>query len=87
MREKGKEVIKDYEILAEFPFDSDRKRMSLIVKEIETGKIYIYCKGADSVMVPLITMNPKELETINDHLYKFATRGFRTLVMGMKKIS
>jgi len=41
-----------YNILAEFPFDSTRKRMSLIVKEDKSGKIYLMTKGADSIMLP-----------------------------------
>ena len=44
----GDEGEKVYETLAEFPFDSTRKRMSLIVKE--GGKFFIMTKGADSIM-------------------------------------
>ena len=40
----------DYEILAEIPFDSTRKRMSLLVKY--EGQILLMCKGADSIMLP-----------------------------------
>jgi len=39
-------------ILSEFPFDSTRKRMSLVVKEEKSGKLYIMTKGADSIMIP-----------------------------------
>ena len=38
-----------YELLNVFQFDSDRKRMSVIVKTPE-DKIMIVCKGADSIM-------------------------------------
>lgn len=41
-----------YFVLAEFPFDSTRKRMSLIVKEELSGKLLLMTKGADSVMLP-----------------------------------
>jgi len=41
--------VEEYEILKEFPFDSDRKRMTLIVKH--RGKYYLMCKGADSIML------------------------------------
>jgi len=44
----GNEGEKVYETLAEFPFDSTRKRMSLIVKE--GGNYYLMTKGADSIM-------------------------------------
>lgn len=42
--------IEDYHILAEIPFDSTRKRMSLLVRF--EGKIFLMCKGADSIMIP-----------------------------------
>lgn len=42
--------VDEYEILAEFPFDSTRKRMSLIVRF--GGKYMIMCKGADSILIP-----------------------------------
>jgi phospholipid-transporting ATPase len=47
-----------WEILLEIPFDSNRKRMSLVVKDMNTKKIWIFTKGADEVLLPLI-----ELET------------------------
>lgn len=42
-----------WEVLAEIPFNSDRKRMSLIVKD-QQGRILLMTKGADSIMAPLI---------------------------------
>jgi len=44
-----------YEILAEFPFDSARKRMSLIVKF--GNEIIHLCKGADNIMLPRINFD------------------------------
>ena len=40
----------EYEILREFPFDSDRKRMTLIVRH--QGRVIMMTKGADSIMLP-----------------------------------
>lgn len=51
-----------WEFLAEIPFDSDRKRMSVIVKNIITGEIYIFCKGADNIMLPRCQMIKEEKE-------------------------
>lgn len=51
-----KNKVEKYNILAEFPFDSTRKRMSLIVKEEKSGKIYLMTKGADSIMIPRTTL-------------------------------
>jgi magnesium-transporting ATPase (P-type) len=40
--------------VAEFPFDSIRKRMSVIVKNTATKSYKLLCKGADSVMLERI---------------------------------
>ena len=50
--------LEDYEALAEFPFDSSRKRMSLLVKHVQTSKHYLMTKGADQVMIPRVKLDP-----------------------------
>jgi phospholipid-translocating ATPase len=40
----------EYEILENFPFNSDTKRMGIIVKNKETEQIMFYLKGAEVVM-------------------------------------
>ncbi|KAK1864367.1 hypothetical protein I4F81_006915 [Pyropia yezoensis] len=42
-----------YEVLAELPFDSDRKRMSLVLRA-PNGDVRLLTKGADTVMLPLL---------------------------------
>jgi phospholipid-translocating ATPase len=39
-----------YEIKAIFPFSSETKRMGIIVKNVESGRIIFYLKGAENVM-------------------------------------
>lgn len=39
-----------YTILANFPFSSDTKRMGIVLKNEENGKIIFYLKGAEVVM-------------------------------------
>jgi magnesium-transporting ATPase (P-type) len=56
--------------------------MSLIVKEEKSGKILLMTKGADSIVLPRTSLGKKVKETIEEHLYKFACLGLRTLVMG-----
>lgn len=53
---KTKEV---YEVLNEFPFDSTRKRMSLIVKKKGSEEILMMTKGADSIMIPRLLIAPE----------------------------
>ena len=51
--------IETWEVLTEIPFDSDRKRMSMIVKnrDDKNNVVFILSKGADNVMMPLIHFN------------------------------
>jgi magnesium-transporting ATPase (P-type) len=45
---KGRE---EYELLATIPFDSDRKRMSVVVRRRSDNKVILICKGADNVIL------------------------------------
>ncbi|XP_018059116.1 PREDICTED: probable phospholipid-transporting ATPase IF [Atta colombica] len=65
-------------------FSSERKRMSVIVKD-SSGDIWLYCKGADSAVMPLITKG--EIQKANAHVVDFSMRGLRTLVMAYKKMN
>jgi len=77
---KSKEI---HNVIAEFPFDSTRKRMSLIV--FTKGQYWLMTKGADSIILPRVKFNnPQELKQIEKDLYNFACEGLRTLVMAKK---
>ena len=39
-----------FQLLSTLEFTSKRKRMSVIVRDLQTGKIRLICKGADSVV-------------------------------------
>ncbi|XP_078368991.1 phospholipid-transporting ATPase VD-like [Oculina patagonica] len=41
-----------YELLHVLPFDSSRKRMSIVVRRQDDSSIVLYCKGADSAVLP-----------------------------------
>lgn len=45
----GQFQLSDYELLDVLDFDSDRKRMSVIVRSPQ-GQLVLYCKGADTVI-------------------------------------
>jgi magnesium-transporting ATPase (P-type) len=75
--------VEEYETLAQFPFDSDRKRMSLIVKH--KGKYLLLSKGADTMMLKRINfINEEEKKTIEKDLLRFSSDGLRTLVIAQK---
>ena len=48
-----------WEVLGELPFDSDRKRMSLLVKNRDDleNNVFVLCKGADNVMMSKIIVD------------------------------
>jgi phospholipid-transporting ATPase len=77
-----------FDILGLHEFDSDRKRMSVIVGcPDKTVKLYV--KGADSSVFG-ITNNSSELDIVRAteaHLHKYSSLGLRTLVVGMRKLS
>ena len=74
-----------YVIDKEFPFDSDRKRMSVMARN--GTNYWIFCKGADNIMEPRINWNGASKSKTMTHLNDFAVKGLRTLVMGRKKLS
>ncbi|KTW27436.1 hypothetical protein T552_02414 [Pneumocystis carinii B80] len=79
----GKEEI--YKILNILEFSSFRKRMSIIVRA-PNNEIYLFCKGADSTILPLTDDSKLKNKTTND-LREFAKEGFRTLVVARRKLS
>ena len=54
-----KKQVETWEILLEIPFDSDRKRMTVVVKEKDDkdNLVHVLIKGADEVLIPLVIMN------------------------------
>lgn len=84
---KSQGISKDWEILAEIPYNSTRKRMSVIVRNPDTKEIMLMSKGADTIMIPLLTSKERaNVALLEDHLHKFALEGLRTLVMAQRKI-
>lgn len=51
-----------YEVLDVIEFSSKRKRMSIIVRRPD-GRLWLVCKGADSVILPLLTVSKPEKQT------------------------
>ncbi len=54
--------------MAEFPFDSTRKRMSLIVLDKE--EYVLLSKGADSIMLPRCKFETEEEKKLLDKIQK-----------------
>ncbi|XP_076614933.1 phospholipid-transporting ATPase IC [Chaetodon auriga] len=75
-----------YEMLALLDFNSDRKRMSIILK-FPDGRIRLYCKGADTVIYERLSPNSRHKESTQTALDEFANATLRTLCLCYKDIS
>lgn len=80
----GQEV--EYELLAVCEFNSTRKRMSTIFR-CPDGKIRIYCKGADTVILERLAKENPMVDVTLQHLEDYATEGLRTLCLAMREVS
>ena len=74
-----------YEILANFPFSSDTKRMGIIMKHEKTGRMIFYLKGAETVMKEKV--KPNQRVVIDESCDNLANEGLRTLVIAQKSLS
>ncbi|XP_042159160.1 phospholipid-transporting ATPase IA isoform X6 [Oncorhynchus tshawytscha] len=75
-----------YELLHVLEFTSTRKRMSVIMRT-PSGKIRLYCKGADTVVYDRLADSSRYKEITLKHLEQFATEGLRTLCFAVAEIS
>lgn len=77
-----------YEILLMLPF-SERKMMSVVVRDIETQLIVALTKGADNMMFRASSqVQPlPHLTRLQQAVTKFSKMGLRTLVFGIRIIS
>ncbi|KAL7715122.1 Phospholipid-transporting ATPase [Entamoeba marina] len=73
----GKEC--EYHILSTFEFNSDRKRMSILLRD-ENGVISLWSKGADNIMKERCNDGFESLQ----HIEQFSKNGLRTLVLAHK---
>ncbi|KAJ7928501.1 aminophospholipid-transporting P-type ATPase [Mycena leptocephala] len=74
-----------FDILNVCEFNSTRKRMSTVVR-MPNGKIKIYCKGADTVILERLSKNQPYTEKTLAHLEDYATEGLRTLCLAYRDI-
>ncbi|CAO3676123.1 unnamed protein product [Umbelopsis vinacea] len=75
----------EFQILNVCEFNSTRKRMSAVVRGPD-GKIKLYCKGADTVILERLSENNPFVEPTLMHLEEYATEGLRTLCVAMREI-
>ncbi|KAE9417253.1 hypothetical protein Angca_007598, partial [Angiostrongylus cantonensis] len=76
----------EFEVLDVIDFTSDRKRMSVVLRD-SAGLIKLYTKGADTVIMErLVAGSEADIDVCHNHLEKFASYGYRTLCFAMRVI-
>ena len=81
-----------FELFRRVEFNSDRKRMSILIKDPEDGKIKLYVKGADSIVMDRLDKEVvagderarEFLDQVQDFTDVAARTGLRTLLIAMK---
>jgi magnesium-transporting ATPase (P-type) len=84
---KYKNEVLKYKLMNIFEFNSDRKRMSVIIKD-PNDNYKLICKGADSVIFK--RTNPDSYYTqryITQQLENFGRKGLRTLILAQKNLT
>eukprot|EP00347_Sterkiella_histriomuscorum_P002642 403367358 len=77
---------KTYRLLQKIEFTSERKKMSVVVQDQETGLILLLTKGADLAIFDKLSVRIEQpfLEATKEDLIKFSTKGFRTLCFAIR---
>ncbi|KAL4463532.1 hypothetical protein ABPG72_014935 [Tetrahymena utriculariae] len=82
-----KETFK-FQRIAVLEFDFERKRMSVIVKDMQTQEYKLYCKGADLNIFQTCALNQNnDIENTKNALMYFSLKGLRTLAFGYKLLT
>lgn len=86
----------NFQIIKEIPFDSDRKRMSMVIED-ENHMRFLITKGAPDVLLPRSAfflgeggrklLRSEDKQTIDNEINNMAQKALRTIAIGMKPIS
>lgn len=75
----------EYEILDTLEFTSDRKRMSVVLKEVHSGKLMLLTKGADEVIFSSLRIG-QQVKQIAEAVDHFAQTGLRTMCLACRDL-
>ncbi|KAG8363760.1 hypothetical protein BUALT_Bualt19G0055900 [Buddleja alternifolia] len=77
-----------FDVLGLHEFDSERKRMSVILG-FPDKTVKVFVKGADTSMFSVIdkSLNRNMVKETKAHLHSYSSKGLRTLVMGMRELN
>ena len=79
---------KRFKLLNVLEFNSTRKRMSVVVRDMQTQELVLLSKGADSIMLDLMDesnqKNKLTLQRTQAYVDLYASEGLRTLILARK---
>jgi P-type Ca2+ transporter type 2C len=86
----------DYKIVEEFPFESTRKMMSVIVERKKDGKRFVVTKGAPDVLLSKSkqilweeryqSLSPQKEKAVTQSIDSLASQALRTIAIAYKEI-
>ncbi|KAL4293068.1 hypothetical protein HN51_043557 [Arachis hypogaea] len=74
-----------YEVLETLEFTSDRKRMSLVLRDCQNGKILLLSKGADEAILPYARTG-QQTRNFVEAVEQYAHLGLRTLCLAWREL-
>ncbi|WP_042348985.1 cation-translocating P-type ATPase [Bacillus massiliigorillae] len=90
------QLLQQFSIEKEYPFDSSRKMMSVIVKD-GNGQYFVVTKGAPDVLLGkcksilwderAMTMDSRSVDSIQNAIDDLASQALRTIAIGYKKVT
>ena len=80
-------INENYKILKRFEFDTERRRMSVVVQNMDTDKVYMFTKGADLSIVNILNEHGEFEESTIENLDSFAAEGLRTMMLAKRELT
>ena len=80
----------EFEVFRRMEFNSDRKRMCILLRDPDDGHFKLYCKGADSIVKERLDKDQIDAEVmgqVDEFLTKASVKGYRTLLMAMRVLA
>ena len=77
----------EFDVYRRMEFNSDRKRMSILVRDPDDGYYKLYVKGADSIIKERLSTQQVDQDImiiVDEFLNRASVKGYRTLLMAMK---
>ncbi|CAN1844528.1 Phospholipid-transporting ATPase 2 [Linum perenne] len=75
----------NYEVLDTLEFTSDRKRMSVVVRDTRNGKIHLLSKGADEAILPYASSG-QQTRAFSEAVDQYSQLGLRTLSVAWREL-